>query len=69
MVSIQHPLVFIQITDSILSLAKTGFMDVNTCALFLDGELRSIGDRELKRLREGLPLSAEATDGPKEEIG
>ncbi|KAF8855114.1 hypothetical protein BDZ45DRAFT_728309 [Acephala macrosclerotiorum] len=55
--------------NKMLKHAKTGFMDVNTCALFLDGELRSIGDRELKRLREGLPLSAETADGPKEEIG
>jgi broad specificity phosphatase PhoE len=56
--------------NKLLKHAKTGFMVVNTCALFQDGELRSIGDSELKRLREGQPLSAEAgDDGPKEENG
>lgn len=45
-------------------------MAVNTCALFQDGELRLIGDRELKRIREGEPLSIEIVDeGPKEENG
>ncbi|KAE8449823.1 hypothetical protein EG329_007300 [Mollisiaceae sp. DMI_Dod_QoI] len=50
--------------------AKTGFMVNNTCALFQNGELRSIGDRELKRLRNGEPLSPGIMDdSPKEENG
>ncbi|KUJ17958.1 uncharacterized protein LY89DRAFT_717602 [Mollisia scopiformis] len=50
--------------------AKTGFMVFSTCALFQDGELRPIGDRELKKLRDGESLSLEVPDeGPKEENG